>query len=639
MPERTLPALFEASVAAYPDNVLIWEKEGGRYAPTSYARMRDLVTAAAAGLLSLGLRKGDRVALIAEGRREWVTAELAVLSTGAINVPISVKVEELNDLKFRLAHSGCRMAIVSRSQLGKIRQVRRDLPELALTVVLDNADDLGPEEIAFSELGRRGRDLLASHPSAVAEALAAVKESDPANICYTSGTTADPKGIVLTHRNYTANIEQSRGLVNCPEHYVSLLILPWDHAFAHTCGIYSLMASGAAMASVEPGRTPLETLRNIPRNIKETRPHLLLSVPSLAKSLRRNIEKGVRDKGPKVEALFAKALRLAMDYNGEGWNRGRGLKKLKKPLVALYDKLVFSKVRENLGGRLEFFVGGGALLDIEMQRFFYALGLPMFQGYGLTEAAPVISANSLKAHKLGSSGRLAPGLELRIRDDMGAELPVGRTGEIVVRGENVMAGYWKNEKATRETIRDGWLYTGDLGYLDADGYLYVLGRMKSLLIGSDGEKYSPEMIEEALTEASPYIDQIMLYNDQSPYTVALIVPNKEALLGWLKGRGLSARTQEGQEAALRLLESEIAAFREGGRHAGQFPVRWLPAAVAVLGEGFTEQNRFLNSTLKMVRGRIVDFYRTRIDHLFTPEAKDIAHPQNRTIISRLEDAP
>ncbi|MGB8957721.1 MAG: AMP-binding protein [Candidatus Aminicenantales bacterium] len=639
MPERTLPGLFEESVKAYPENVLIWEKTGSRYEPTTYAAMRPLVHDFAAGLTALGLGRGDRAALIAEGRRDWITAELAILTIGAINVPISVKVDETSDLKFRLAHSGCRMAVVSKSQLGKVRQVRNDLPDLAAIVVLDAVEAPGPDEVPLAEVLRRGRDLLASRPSAVDDALAAVKESDPANICYTSGTTADPKGIVLTHRNYTANIEQSRALVDCPERYVSLLILPWDHAFAHTCGIYSLMASGAAMASIELGRTPMETLRNIPVNIQETRPHLLLSVPSLAKSFRRNIEKGVREKGPMVEALFAKAMKLAVDYNAEGWNKGRGLKKLKKPLVALYDGLIFSKIRANFGGRLEFFVGGGALLDIDLQRFFYALGIPMFQGYGLTEAAPVISANSLKAHKLGSSGRVAPGIELRICDDNGVELPRGRTGEIVVRGENVMTGYWRNDKATRETIREGWLYTGDLGYLDADGFLYVLGRMKSLLIASDGEKYSPEMIEEAITDASPYIDQIMLYNDQSPCTAALLVPNRDALLRWLRDQGLSPKTPEGQEAALRLIERQIDAFREGGAHAGEFPARWLPSAVAVLGEGFTEQNHFLNSTLKMVRGRITDFYRNRLDHLFTPEAKDIAHAQNRTIISRLEDAP
>ena len=638
MPERTLPHLFEESARAHPDNVLIWEKTGPRYEPTTYREMRPLVHQWAAGLMRLGLGRGDRAALMAEGRRDWITAELGILTAGAINVPISIKIDELADLKFRLAHSGCRMAVVSRSQLGKIRQVRNDLPDLVTTVVLDDVDGLRSGEVPLAEVLRLGAQLLATEPSAIDGALAALKESDPANICYTSGTTADPKGIILTHRNYTANIDQARALVDCPGHYVSLLILPWDHSFCHTCGIYSMMKSGAAVAAVEVGRTGLETLRNIPGNIREVRPHLLLSVPSLAKSFRKNIEKGIRDKGPKVAALFERALALAIAYNADGWSKGQGLKKMTKPLLALYDKLLFSKIRENFGGRLELFVGGGALLDIEMQRFFYAIGLPMFQGYGLSEAAPVISANNLKAHKLGSSGRLAPGIELRICDDRGRELPPGATGEIVVRGENVMAGYWKNEKATREVLRDGWLYTGDLGFIDPDGFLYVLGRMKSLLIASDGEKYSPETIEEAITEASPYIEQIMLYNDQSPYTVALLVPNKEAVLRWLQDRRLSARSPEGQEAALGLLEDEIDAFREGGRHAGQFPARWLPAAVAVLGEAFTEQNRLLNSTMKMVRGKITEFYKNRLDHLFTTEGKDIANARNRAIVSRLEDA-
>jgi long-chain acyl-CoA synthetase len=639
MSQRTLPGLFEDSVAAFPENVLIWEKSGPRYEPTTYSDMRPLVHRFAAGLMSLGLGKGDRAALISEGRRDWIVSELGILFTGGVNVPISIKVDELGDLKFRLAHSGCRVAVVSKSQVAKVRQVRKDLPELALTVVLDALDAYGPDEMPAAELLRRGEEFLGTRRPEFEAACAAVREADPANICYTSGTTADPKGIVLTHRNYIANIEQSRALVDCPEDYVSLLILPWDHAFAHTCGIYTLMKSGAAMASIELGRTPMETIRNIPLNIKETRPHLLLSVPALAKNFRKSIEKGVRDKGPKVEALFNRALALAIDYNGQGWDRGRGLKKLNRPLLALYDKLLFSKIRENFGGRLRFFVGGGALLDIELQKFFYALGIPMFQGYGLTEAAPVISSNSLKAHKLGSSGRVAPGIELRICDETGRELPTGQTGEIVIRGENVMSGYWKNETATREALRDGWLYTGDLGHLDADGFLYVLGRMKSLLIASDGEKYSPEVIEEAITDASPYIEQIMLYNDQSPFTVALLVPNKDAVLRWLKDKGLHAKTPEGQEAVLRLFEREIGAFHEGGKHAGMFPARWLPSTVAVLGESFTEENRLLNSTLKMVRGRIAESYRARLDHLFTPEAKDIVHAQNRAIVSRLGDTP
>jgi long-chain acyl-CoA synthetase len=639
MNARTLPGLFEESVATFPENVLIWEKCGPRYEATTYAAMRPLVRRFAAGLLSLGLRRGDRAALISEGRKDWLMSELGLLYLGAINVPISVRVDELADLKFRLAHSGCRMAIVSRSQLAKVRRVRLDLPDLARIIVLDEPETPGPDEITAAEVLRHGEEFLKTRGAELDAAFAAVREDDPANICYTSGTTADPKGIVLTHRNYTANVEQSRSLVDCPERYVCLILLPWDHAFAHTCALYTLMKSGAAMASVEQGRSPMETLRNIPQNIREVRPSIMLSVPALAKNFRKNIEKGIRDKGPKVEALFRRALKLAVDYNAEGWNKGRGLKKLKKPLLALYDRVLFSKIRQSFGGRLECFIGGGALLDIELQKFFYAIGLPMFQGYGLTEAAPVIAANSLKAHKLGSSGPVAAGIELRICDESGGELPAGRTGEIVVRGENVMAGYWKNDAATREALRGGWLYTGDLGYLDPDGYLYVLGRLKSLLIASDGEKYSPEVIEEAITDASPYIEQIMLFNSQSPFTVGLVVPNREALLRWLEGRSLSVATPEGQEAALRLIEGEIGAFREGGRLAGLFPARWLPSAVAVLGEGFSEENHFLNSTLKMVRGRIAEFYANRIEQLFTPEARDIAHPQNRAIISRLADGP
>lgn len=635
MAERTLCQLFEDSVQKFPNNVLMWEKRDGKYQGITYKEMRARVHDFAAGLLSLGLKKGDRVTLLAEGRADWLMSELAILYTGAINVPISVKIDEPTELKFRLSHSGSRMAIVSRGQLPKIRSIKNDLPELERIIVLDPVDGLEADEFLAAEVSREGKIYLTKHSREFEETWRSVRESDLANICYTSGTTADPKGIMLTHRNYTANVEHSLSLVECPEYYVTLLILPWDHSFAHTCGLYSMMKNGAAIAAIETGRNALETIKNIPKNIKEIRPHVLLSVPSLAKSFRRNIENAIREKGPKIEALFQKGLKAAYEYNGEGWNRGQGKRKFKKPMYLLVDKLIFSKIRKNFGGRLEMFVGGGALLDIELQRFFYVIGMPMFQGYGLTEASPVISANNKKEHKLGSSGKPARAIEVRICDDQGKDLPVGAKGEIVIRGENVMAGYWKNEKATRETIRDGWLYTGDLGFLDADGYLHVLGRFKSLLIANDGEKYSPEEIEEAITEASPYIEQIMLYNNQSPYTVALLVPNKENLLRWLKEKKLDHRTPEGQEAALKLLEAEVNQFRPGGPRAGQFPERWLPAAIAILGEGFTEQNRFLNSTLKMVRPRITEFYQSRLEYMFTPEGKNILNPQNRTIISRL----
>ncbi len=637
MSERTLIQMLETSVDKYADNVLMYEKKNEKFEGTTYKEIKEYVYQFAAGLMSIGLQKGDRVALISEGRNAWLVSELGILYTGAINVPLSVKLEEISELKFRLAHSGCKMVIVSGFQYHKVSEIKKDLPDLEKIILLDPQDDLDEDVITIDELYQKGTQFLDSNKEKFEEIYKSVKENDPANICYTSGTTADPKGIILTHRNYTANVEQASSILPVPEWYSSLLILPWDHSFAHTAGIYTLLMNGASMASVKIGSTAMETLKNIPINIKETKPTFLLSVPALAQNFRKNIEKGIRQKGPKVEKLFQRALKNAYAYNADGWSKGKGLRFLRKPLVLLYDKILFSKVREGFGGRLKFFIGGGALLDIELQRFFYAIGMPMFQGYGLTEAAPVISANVPKRHKLGSSGTLVKNLQIKICDENGNEVPVGEKGEIVVKGENVMAGYWRNDQASREAIRNGWLHTGDIGYLDKNQFLYVLGREKSLLISSDGEKYSPEGIEEAIVSHSHFIDQMMLYNNQSPYTVALIVPNREALARWLDENNLTCHTADGQRAVIKLLQEQIDQFKEGGVYAGQFPTKWLPSAFAVLGEGFTEQNRFLNSTLKMVRSRIAEFYKIRMDYLFTPEGKDAFNHQNLKIISRIEE--
>jgi long-chain acyl-CoA synthetase len=527
------------------------------------------------------------------------------------------------------------MVVVSQYQAEKIRRIKNDLPDLEKIILLDEISRVDADEIYFIEVLAEGEKFLASSRDKFEERWQSINENDYANICYTSGTTADPKGIILTHRNYTANVEQCVEMLFLPQEYRNLLILPWDHAFAHTAGVYLLMSHGASIGAVQQGKTPLETLKNIPRNIMEVKPSFMYSVPALAKNFRKNIEKGISEKGPKVEKLFNKALKTAYEYNADGVNKGKGKRKLLKPMYLLYDKLIFSKIRENFGGKLEFFIGGGAALDVELQRFFYAIGIPMFQGYGLTEAAPVISTNTPFIHKLGTSGTILPGIEVQIRDESDNSLPAGVQGEICVKGENVMAGYWKNENATRQALKNGWLYTGDIGYLDEEGYLNVLGRIKSLLIGNDGEKFSPEGIEESITEQSEFVDQIMLYNSQSPYTVALLVPNKESLLKWAKRNNVLHHTPDGQKAILGLLDGEIARFKSGGPYAKVFPERWIPSAVAVLGEGFTEENKFMNSTLKMVRGRITEFYKNRIDYLYTPEGKNIFNHQNMTIISRI----
>lgn len=633
---QAITHLFEESVKRFRNNPYLLEKKEGRYQPLSYNEVREIVLRFAAGLVKSGIKKGDRIAMISEGRNDWVIAELAILYAGAANVPLSIKLNEPSELEFRLKHSESRYVIASGSQLKKLRPLKSSLSALEKIIVFDPQENYENDEILSADIIKQGEEFLKTNKNPFDDRWQSVGGNDLANICYTSGTTAEPKGIMLTHRNYTANAEQSLSLMDVPEYYTTLLILPWDHAFAHSVGIYTIMKAGASIASVHSGSTPIETLKNIPINIKESKPYFLLSVPSLAKNFRKNIEAGVAAKGTFTEKLFKAALRNAYRYKGmSSFEEGSGMRVFRKPLHKIYDAIIFKKIRQNFGGRLKFFIGGGALLDVELQKFFYAIGIPIYQGYGLTEAAPVISSNSERKHKFGSSGYLVSDLKLKICDEKGHELPTGEKGEIVISGENVMAGYWKNPEATEETIRDGWLHTGDLGYMDDDGFLYVLGRFKCLLIADDGEKYSPESIEEAFVGQSPYIEQCMLYNNQNPYTICLLVPNAAAIKKWIKEKHLDLSSPNTALSVLKHIESEISNYRTGNNYDRLFPQRWLPAAIGIISEAFTEENHMMNSTLKIVRGKITEKHKPLIDFLYTPDAKDICNAKNTDEIKKI----
>jgi long-chain acyl-CoA synthetase len=408
-----------------------------------------------------------------------------------------------------------------------------------------------------------------------------------------------------------------------------LIILPLDHCFAHVAGFYTMMSYGASIGTVPSGKNGKEALRNIPSSIMTFKPNVMLSVPTLAKNFKKNIENGIKKSGKTVERLYNFALKNAIAYHKEGYNRGTEFADIfRKPMMLLFDKIIFKKVREGLGGQMKFFVGGGALLDIDLQRYYCAIGIPMYQGYGLSEATPIISANAESKHIFGSSGKVVQPMEIKILDADGKELPFGEKGEICIKGENVMAGYWKNPKSTADTIVDGWLHTGDMGYMRDEEMLYVVGRFKSLLIAADGEKYSPEGIEENLVESSKYIDGAILHNSQDPYTIALITPNKEALKAYAKELGLDPKSEEAKVKMLQKLQEEVDMYRPGGRLNGMFPERWLPAAVCVLPEPWTEQNHFLNSSMKVVRGRIEEAYKEHMEYAYTPEGKNIVNSKN-----------
>lgn len=634
---KSIIQFFEESADKFDSNVYLWEKPQDKYEGTTYGETRKQVYEFAAGLIQLGIKKGDRLSLVSEGRNSWVIGELGMLYAGAVNVPLSVKLTP-DELKFRINHSESKMILTSSIQAKKLEKILSECKTIVKVIHFDTQEEYSDHEIHFNEVRKIGREWLESpeNKESFRNTFESIKPSDFANICYTSGTTADPKGIILTHGNYITNVYQAYSLMDIPSFYKTLLILPWDHSFGHTAGIYAFMGKGASIASVKTGKSPMETLRNLPSCLREIKPNLLMSVPAIAKNFRKNIEKGIKEKGKVTEILFNNAMKISYSYNKEGWNKGQGIQKIKKPLLELYDRILFSKIRESFGGELDYFIGGGALLDIELQRFFYALGIPMYQGYGLSEASPIISSNSTGRHRLGSSGVIVNNMDLKICDDDGKEVPLGQKGEIVIRGGNVMYGYWKNESATKDTIVDGWLHTGDMGYMTPEGFLYVLGRFKSLLIADDGEKFSPEGIEEAISEQSKYIDQCMLFNNQKPYTVALVVPNQHALKLYLEEKNLTADSDEGKRAVMNLIENELNEYRTNGKFGNMFPQRWLPVAVGILEEGFTEENGLMNSTMKIVRGKIMDRYQDLIDYLYTPNAKDITNERNTEEVEKMK---
>ena len=630
----TIIDFVEKYTHQFAGNVYLREKVDGVWKEITQEQTRKEAYRIGAGLMALGLQKGEKIALLSESRAMWILAELGALYAGAVDVPLSVNLGEGQDLLFRIHHSEAKWILVSANQLAKIRAIIGECPDVRKVIVFDdtafNVDSLQEGEIRMSEVQKLGDEFLATSRDQFEARYRSVGPDDYANISYTSGTTADPKGILLTHRNYTANVEQGHSVISIGENEVMLIILPLDHCFAHVAGMYTMMYYGGSIAFVPIGRNALATLKNVPTAIKETRPHVMLSVPALARNFKKNIETGIKAKGPKVEKLFNFAVKNAIAYNKEYYNRG-GLKDCwRKPLMWLFDKLIFKNVRESFGGRMKFFVGGGALLDIELQRFFCAVGMPMFQGYGLTEATPIICANSAGHAIFGSSGRIVRPMDCKICDEQGNEVAIGQKGEIVIRGENVMAGYWKNPKATADTVVDGWLHTGDMGYIcpwDTD-FLYVVGRFKSLLISSDGEKYSPEGFEDSLPEVSKFVSQVVLHNNQDPYTMVLIVPEKEALRDFVQKQGLDPETREGKVAMLQQIQAEIDSYRRGGAHYGLFPERWLPAAVVICDEAFTIGNRMMNSTMKIVRGKVEEHYADRIAYAYTPEGKQLLNEKN-----------
>jgi long-chain acyl-CoA synthetase len=644
---RTVIELLHEGALTYGDMPYLGEKTGETYTTTSFIEADRLSLAFAAALVLHGFQKGDNIAILSEGRTSWVISEFGILKAGCVSVPLSTKLSP-DEILFRLDHSESKAILVSENNYQKVAEVLPLARKKPLVVCISERTETmkDPSILFYSDLlaeGQKGLDTgpapkapTVDNPTKIARPLAwvmretekAVREDDTVTISYTSGTTGNPKGIMLTHLNYWHNTHDSAEIVEVKKGWKSLIMLPLDHSFAHTVGIYIFLYKGMCMYFVDAQGGPMAALRNLPKNLVEVNPDLLLTVPALSGNFMKKMKQGVAAKGAFINGIFERGVAAGIARAGNGYQKPPlGVRIRNYFPWALANALIFPKLRLIFGKDIKFCSGGGALLEIKQQEFFNAIGVPVYQGYGLTENAPIICSNSVKKHKFGTSGVIIPTLQVRIMKDAETECRDGEIGQIVTRGDSVMKGYYKNPEATAETLKDGWLWSGDLGYKDADGFLVVTGREKALLIAADGEKYSPETIEEAVINTSKYINQIMAYNEQNKFTSALVTINAEALKADLKGNS-------DPDAAIDLILDDISTFKAHADYRN-IPAQWIPSSFAVIPEAFDEKNGLVNSTMKLVRHKVRAFYQGRIDEIYGQGTADAHTEGNRQTISAL----
>ncbi len=481
-----------------------------------FERIREL----ALGFASLGVSSGDRVAMVSESRPEWLLCDMAILALGAVTVPIY---PTLNgpQVQYILADASARLAVVStRVQLEKVQTVRHLLPALEAVVVIDEAAASKASVMGLAEVERRGHEQITSTwgtAKAFRDRAREVRPNQLATIIYTSGTTGEPKGVMLTHGNLVSNLFAADECLNLTADDVALSFLPLSHGFERMASFLYLL-TGTTMIFAESFDT-------IGRDIALVRPTMVTAVPRVYEKIQaRILEKAQASPGAKA-ALFRWGL-AAATRRAQAELRGRRVNPLTGLQAKIADRLVFSKVRAGVGGRLRIAVSGSAPLPVNVMEFFSAVGLPIIEGYGLTETAPILTVNPPAALRVGSVGKPVRDVELRIAPD----------GEILARGANVMAGYYNKPEATAEVLRDGWFHTGDIGTIDDAGYLSITDRKKDLLVTSGGKKIAPQPIENTL-KRSPLIGEAVVLGDRRNYATALIVPDFAALERRLKDLG------------------------------------------------------------------------------------------------------
>ena len=597
---RTIADLPFHMMGRFPKPVTLGRCRGDELIELSskdvFERIRDL----SLGFRALGIAHGDRVAIIAESRPEWLLCDLGVLTGRGVTVPIYPTLSAAQ-AKYILHDSGARLAVVStKLQLEKIQEVRHLLPALEAVVLMDapaGAPSPGsPSVLSLEEVERRGHARMTGEWGAgrgFRDDARAIAPEDLATIIYTSGTTGEPKGVMLTHHNLASNMRAAAEALKISQDDVALSFLPLSHAFERMVSYVYLFAGVTIIFA--------ESFDTIARDMGRVRPTVLTGVPRVYEKLHARILDTANNAGGAKARMFRWALAAGL-ARAKAVLRGKTPGPLTSVAAAIGDRLVFSTIREKLGGRLRFVASGSAPLADNVMEFFHALGIPIIEGYGLTETAPILTFNPLSAMRVGTVGRAIPGVELRIADD----------GEILARGPNIMTGYFNKPEATATALEGGWFHTGDIGQIDGEGYLSITDRKKDLLVTSGGKKIAPQPIE-AVLKRSPLVAEAVLLGDRRKYAASLIVPEFKALERRLKDLGRPPGAREelvAREDVIALYQEIIDALN---RELSQYE---RIKRIALLPREFTVESGELTPTLKIKRKVVEEKWKEQIEGLY-----------------------
>jgi len=594
---RTLNELYFGALDRFGSRpVAARAKRNGQWSELSYRDLADRVEDLSLGLLELGIRRGDRVAILSENRPEWAIADYACLAARCTDVPIYPTLPA-KQIEYCLCDSGAVAVFVStRHQLEKLTSIRPRVPALRHVIALEE-DALSPDVKTLAQVMALGRAARSRHPRWKAEALAA-EPNDLATLIYTSGTTGEMKGVMLTQGNIASNVTTCCSLFTFSQDDECLSFLPLSHIFERMFGHYCMFHSGVIINYAE-------SVDTVAADMERCRPTLMASVPRLYEKIYSRVLERVRNSSSLRQRLFYWGKTV-----GEEWvDRSLNGKPVPAGLALqhwLADRLVFAKLRARTGGRLRFFISGGAPLPADIARFFHAAGMPILEGYGLTETSPVIAVNTFEHVRLGTVGRPIPGVEVRIAPD----------GEVITRGPNVMAGYYRKPEPTAEALdRDGWFHTGDIGLLDDDGFLKITDRKKDLIVTAGGKNIAPQPIE-GMVKSSKFVSNAVMLGDRRRFPVMLVVPNFETLRSWAETQGIKA---ESAEALVALAEVQTKMDREIRTTLRDLASYEMPKKLLLLPRDFTVEAGELTPTLKIKRRVVESRYREQIEALYGEE--------------------